>query len=216
MINLFITEDHELYLKGLTLLLSGQPGIMVCDTAGSGIETIEKLSLKLPDVLLLDINLPDTDAEDLLKKIRAQYPSLKIIYHTMLRGTRYLHKLMQQGIQGYILKSASSDELLEAITKVASGGEWFSKEIDITIGGEEAYKKTVIVPDSKIHAILSKREMEILKMICKEYSSADIAARLFLSVSTVDTHRKNITEKLGVNNTVGLVKFALKYGLIND
>ncbi|HRI19976.1 MAG TPA: response regulator transcription factor, partial [Panacibacter sp.] len=136
--------------------------------------------------------------------------------HTMLRGTRYIHRLMQHGIQGYILKSATSKELTNAIKTVAAGNNYFSKEIDVTDGTEDAYKKTITIPESKVHAILSKREMEILQMICKEFSSAEIAAKLFLSVSTVDTHRKNIIEKLGVNNTVGLVKFAIKYALINE
>lgn len=216
MISIFITEDHELYLKGLSLLLSESGEFFICGTSGSGRKTLEALEPLKPDVLLLDINLPDMDAEELLKNIRKNFPALPVIYHTMLRGTRYMHRLMQHGIQGYILKSATTEELITAIKTVAAGNTYFSKEIDVTDGTEDAYKKTVTVPESKIHAILSKREMEILQMICKEYSSAEIAAKFFLSVSTVDTHRKNIIEKLGVNNTVGLVKFAMKYGLINE
>ena len=166
--------------------------------------------------MLLDMQLPDISAEALLKDIREYYPNLPVIYHTMLRGTRYLHKLMQSGIQGYILKNADTQELLYAIKTVSTGGHYFSKEIDISDGTEDEYKKTVIVPGHKHHEILSKRETEVLQMICKEYSNAEIAAKLFLSVSTVDTHRKNIIEKVGANNTVGLVKFALKNGMIPD
>ncbi len=216
MINVFITEDHELYLKGLALLLADGQEFSICGTAGSGKETLEKLTNTNPNVLLLDINLPDIEAEELIKQIRQKFPALPIMYHTMLRGTRYMHRLMQYGIQGYILKSATIGELTGAIKTVAFGHNYFSKEIDITDGTEDAYKKTITIPESKIHAILSKREIEILQMICKEYSSSEIAAKLFLSISTVDTHRKNIIEKLGVNNTVGLVKFAVKHKLVND
>lgn len=216
MINVFITEDHELYLKGLALLLAGKQEFFICGTAGTGNETLEKLKNTNPNVLLLDINLPDMEAEDLLKQIRLRFPLLPVMYHTMLRGTRYMHRLMQYGIQGYILKSATTEELTDAIRTVAAGKNYFSKEIDVTDSTGDVYKKTITIPESKIHAILSKREMEILHMICREYSSSEIAAKLFLSVSTVDTHRKNIIEKLGVNNTVGLVKFALKHNLVND
>lgn len=216
MIRLFITEDHDIYLKGLTLLLQESNEIIVVNTASNGSDTISHLSQQEQDVLLLDIQLPDISAEVLLKDIRKRFPQLPVIYHTMLRGTRYLHKLMQSGIQGYILKNAGTPELLHAIKTVNNGGNYFSKEIDISDGTEDDYKKTLIVPGNKHHEILSKRETEILQMICKEYSNAEIAAKLFLSVSTVDTHRKNIIEKVGANNTVGLVKFALKNGMIPD
>lgn len=216
MIRLFITEDHELYLKGLSMIIGAEQGFVVCGRANAAQQTLEMLPSAKPDVLLLDINLPDMEPEPLLKNIRLQHPDLPVVYHTMLRGTRYVHRLMQYGVQGYILKNAGLQELITAIRTAAAGGTYYSKEIDITDGTEDAVKKTVFVPDSRIHAILSKREKEVLQLICKEYSNAEIAAKLFLSISTVDTHRKNIIEKLGVNNTVGLVKFAVKNGLIND
>jgi DNA-binding NarL/FixJ family response regulator len=131
-----------------------------------------------------------------------------------MRGTRYIHKLSKHNIQGYILKNAPMQELLDALEKVHAGGTYFSKEINID-SGQEDFRSTITIEDKRVDEILSRRELEVLKLICREYSNAEIAEKLFLSVSTVETHRKNLISKLGVNNTVGLVKFALKHKLID-
>jgi two-component system, NarL family, response regulator NreC len=213
MIKLYITDDQELYLEGLTLLLNKQPDVSVTGTSLSGTDLLEKLPTLDVDILLLDVHLGDINEEDLIKKIRALRPDLRLIYLTMMRGTRFIHKLSKHRIQGYVLKNASIEELKTAITTVAAGGEYFSKEINIA-DTEQDFRLTITLDDKKVDEILSKREIEILTLICKEFSNADIAARLFLSISTVETHRKNLIAKLGVNNTVGLVKFALKNKLI--
>lgn len=215
MCRLYLVDDHTIFLRGLTLLLNEEEGFTVVGTAENGAKLLNDLDRVEMDILVLDIQLPDTDAEALLHHIRRKKPDLPILYHTMMRGTRYLHKLMQHGVQGYLLKSAPVHELIAALKSIAGGETFFSPEINITLTGEEDYRNTVIVPDARVTEILSRREMEVLQMVCKEYSSSDIAAKLFLSVSTVDTHRKNIIQKLGVNNTVGLVKYALKHGLID-
>ena len=164
------------------------------------------------DILLLDVYLPDMPEEEIVQQIRSVYPDLRIVYLTLLRGTRYVHKLAKYNIQGYILKNASLDELLSAIRSVHEGGRYFSK--DIHIGDrDEDFRNTITIEDRQIDEILSRRELEVLRLICKEYSNAEIAEKLFLSVSTVETHRKNLIAKLGVNNTVGLVKFALRNNL---
>jgi two-component system, NarL family, response regulator NreC len=213
MIRVFITDDHEIYLEGLALLLSKQEGIEVTGTAMSGKELLGCLQKGLQaDILLLDVYLPDMSEEELVQQIRATYPDLRIIYLTLLRGTRYVHKLAKYNIQGYILKNASLDELTGAIRSVHDGGRYFSK--DIHIGDrDEDFRNTITIEDRQIDEILSRRELEVLRLICKEYSNAEIAEKLFLSVSTVETHRKNLIAKLGVNNTVGLVKFALRNNL---
>ena len=213
MIKLYITDDQELYLEGLTLLLNKQEGMTVTGTSLTGQGLLEKLPELDIDVLLLDVHLNDIGEEDLLIQIREQNPDLRIIYLTMMRGTRFIHKLAKHKIQGYVLKNASIDELNQAIRMVYEGGEYFSKEINIS-DSDQDFRLTITVDDKKVDEILSRREIEILTLICKEFSNADIAAKLFLSISTVETHRKNLIAKLGVNNTVGLVKFALKNKLI--
>ena len=214
MIRVFITDDHEIYLEGLSLLLSKQNGIEVIGTATTGKELLDQVQGLQADILLLDVYLPDLGEEEILQQIRAARPDLRIIYLTLLRGTRYIHKLSKYNIQGYVLKNASLDELMQALKAVNDGGTFFSK--DIHIGDrDEDFRNTITIEDKQIDEILSRRELEVLRLICKEYSNAEIAEKLFLSVSTVETHRKNLIAKLGVNNTVGLVKFALRHKLID-
>ncbi len=214
MIRVFITDDHEIYLEGLSLLLSKQNGIEVIGTATTGKQLLDQVHDLKADILLLDVYLPDLGEEELLQQIRAARPDLRIIYLTLLRGTRYIHKLSKYNIQGYVLKNASLDELMQALKAVHDGGTFFSK--DIHIGDrDEDFRNTITIEDKQIDEILSRRELEVLRLICKEYSNAEIAEKLFLSVSTVETHRKNLIAKLGVNNTVGLVKFALRNNLID-
>jgi DNA-binding NarL/FixJ family response regulator len=213
MLKVFITDDHELYLEGLVLLLNKQPGIQVVGSALTGKELLNKLPELQVDILLLDVHLPDTGEEELLKKIRTLHPELKILYLTIMRGTRYIHKLIRHDIHGYILKNTSIEELVKALHNVSEGKKYFSKEINI-IDTDQDFRNTVTIEDKKVDEILSKREIEVLTLICKEYSNSEIAEKLFLSVSTVETHRKNLIAKLGVNNTVGLVKFALRNNLI--
>jgi DNA-binding NarL/FixJ family response regulator len=214
MIRVFITDDHEMYLEGLALLLGKQADIEVTGTALSGKDLLSRVKDLQTDVLLLDVYLPDIGEEELLQNIRAVRQDLKIVYLTLLRGTRYIHKLTRHSIQGYVLKNATLDELVTALHTVHEGSSYFSK--DINIGDrDEDFRNTITIEDKQIDEILSRRELEVLKLICREYSNAEIADKLFLSVSTVETHRKNLIAKLGVNNTVGLVKFALRNKLID-
>jgi len=212
MTKIFITEDHEMYLEGLVLLLKKNPTLEIIGTAQTATALLEQLPNFEADILLMDVHLPDMEAEELLKKIRSIKPYQKIIYLTMMRGTRYIHKLIKHRVEGYLLKNAPIEELHEAIEKVSKGGTFYSKEIDIIT--ENDFRSTITIEDNKPDEILSKREIEILQLVCKEYSNSEIADKLFLSISTVETHRKNLIAKLGVSNTVGLVKFALKNNLI--
>jgi DNA-binding NarL/FixJ family response regulator len=214
MIRVFITDDHEIYLEGLALLLGKQEGIEVVGTSLSGKDLLSRLKDIETDVLLLDVYLPDIGEEELLQSIRAIRPDLKIIYLTLLRGTRYIHKLTRHNIQGYVLKNVLLDELVTALETVHNGSSYFSKDINIGDRNED-FRNTITIEDKQIDEILSRRELEVLKLICREFSNAEIAEKLFLSVSTVETHRKNLIAKLGVNNTVGLVKFALRNKLID-
>jgi len=209
---IFVTDDHEMYLEGLALLLGKQPDMEVKGTALTAEDLLAALPAQEIDILLLDVHLPDMEEEDLIVKIRELKPDLRIIYLTLMRGTRYVHKLLKYNIQGYVLKNAPASELYEALRKVHNGGTYFSEEINVL--PKDDFRDTLTVEDKKLDIILSKREVEVLKLVCMEFSNLEIANQLFLSISTVETHRKNLIAKLGVNNTVGLVKFALKNNLI--
>lgn len=208
-----IVEDHELYLEGLRLLLEKE-GLQILFTTPNGHGALGFLSNACPDVLICDIHLPDIGPEELLKKIRQMHPNLPVLYLTLMRGTRHLQKLLRQSIQGYVLKNAPIQTLLDALNTLAEGGTYFSKEVGQLTDSDE-FRNTITVPVDRVDTILTKREIEILQLICRELSNQQIAQELFLSVGTVDTHRKNIIQKLGVNNTVGLVRYAFKQGLID-
>lgn len=214
MTKVFVTDDHELYLEGLCLLLKKQDGVEVVGSSLTAKDLLAKLPTLSFDILLLDVHLPDMEEEELLRKIREIKPEQKVLYLTMMRGTRYIHRLVKYGVQGYLLKNAGIEELRTAIQTIRAGGTFYSKEINI-IDAAGDFRNTITIEDKQVNEILSKREIEILKLICKEYSNQEIAEKLFLSISTVETHRKNLIAKLGVNNTVGLVKFAIKNNLVD-
>lgn len=211
---ILITEDHEMYLEGLSLLLQKQDKYSIIGTYPNATTLLDALPNHEADILLLDVHLPDMEAEVLLKAIRQKQPTIKVLYLTLMRGTRNVHKLVRHQIEGYILKNANISELCEAIDSIHRGGTYFTPEIDIT-ETDKNFRHTVSVDDKRISDILTKREIEILKLVCQEYSNSDIAGKLFLSVGTIETHRKNIIAKLGVNNTVGLVKYALRNNLMD-
>lgn len=212
-IRLVLVDDHDLFLKGLEKLLRSVAGFNVVQTFSTGKNLLEDIPSLQADVLLLDVQLPDIAEEDLLVQIKQLRPDLPILYLTMMRGNRLYRKLEKHGIKGYIIKDAPLEDLCQAIKLVAKGETYFSDEIDL---GKEVVANTATTPKHRLSEILSPREWEVLKLICQEYSSAQIAQKLFVSTSTVDTHRKKLLVKLGVNNTVGLVKYAIKHGVLED
>ncbi len=217
MIKLLLADDHSLYIDGLELLLKNTNSFEVLAKANTGktaIEMAKSYGIKA-HILLLDLHLPDMNAIEIVTNIRSFNPSIKIIILTHQKGNRYLPKLIKLGISGYILKNIDATTFINAIKIIADNGEYFSKNItDITKDEDVYIKSSVIIFNETKDIVLSNREKEILVMVCNELSSAEIAKKLFLSTGTVDTHRKNIMQKLGVTNSVGLVKYALKNRLI--
>jgi two-component system, NarL family, response regulator NreC len=211
-IRVVLLDDHEIFLKGLEKLLGQQPILRLEASFSTGKMLIETLPQLQADVLLLDLQVPDITAEELLAQIKKIYPKVPVLYLTMMRGSRIMHRIEKLGASGYILKDASVAQLLTAIKCVAAGNTYFLEESP----PKDEERNTVTQPSLRVVELLSKREIEILNLVCQEYSSAEIGEKLFLSTGTVDTHRRNILVKLGVNNTVGLVKFAIQNGLLNE
>lgn len=217
MIKLLIADDHQLFIDGLTMLLKSEAGLEVAGQALNGNEVLQVLAQKIIDIVLLDINMPNTDIVGLVKTIRAKYPQTKIIILTMYHGTRFYAKLIKHGINGYLYKSEGKAIFLEAIEKAANGEIYISKELFTDINNpvqaaSPAFDLNLASPES----VLTKREIEILKLVAQEHSNQEIADKLFISINTVDTHRKHILLKLGVKNTVGLVKYCMQYNLLSN
>ena len=215
MITLILADDHSLYIEGLELLLAKGNDFKVITKCNSGAEAILTLKKKNCDILLLDLHLTDMTGVEVIEEVQKFKPDQKIIMLTHQKGSRYLSKLEKLGIKGYLLKNITKEELTKALLTVYAGGTYFCEGIQNITKEEDFYiKSSVILSNENPDTILTTREKEILVLVCNELSSSEIAEKLFISVGTVDTHRKNILQKLGIANTVGLVKFALKHGLI--
>jgi DNA-binding NarL/FixJ family response regulator len=215
MIKLLIADDHQLFIDGLRMLLESEPHIQVVGQALNGEEVLAVLGAQEADIVLLDINMPDTDPVHLVKTIRAKHRRTRIVILTMYHGTRYYSKLIRHGINGYLYKSEGKAVFLEAIEKAMRGETYISKELLTDVAAPKgtnspAFDLHLATPEN----VLTKREIEILKLVAQEYSNQEIGEKLFISTSTVDTHRKHILLKLGVRNTVGLVKYCLQNNLL--
>ncbi len=212
-IKIGIIDDHPLHIEGMKLIFKELQAIEISGSALNGLEGLKMLDENAIDILLLDIHLPDLKVNELIESIKKKHSIVKIIIFSHQKGSKYLNNLTTLGISGYVLKSEGLETLLEAIQKVNIGESYFSAGILETKAFEEKFIANSIVDSKHIASNLSKQEKIVLNLVCHEMSSTEIAKKLFISVSTVDTHRKNILVKTGTTNTVGLVKFALKNDL---
>ena len=214
LIRVIIADDHKIIRVGLRGLLEREKDIEVTGEAESAEEVVSILAIQPTDVVLMDIDLGDTDGIATTRKIKESYPLIHVLGLTMHEEPDYIIKMLEAGASGYLLKNAGREELLAAIHAVAKGDSYFSQKVSATLlqaitrqKEGEPKKPTMVTP-------LSDREIEVLRLIAQEYSNGEIAEKLFISIRTVDTHRRNLLEKLQVKNTVGLVKYAIEKGII--
>jgi DNA-binding NarL/FixJ family response regulator len=215
-IELLIVDDHKLFRQSLRLMLQQKlKGIKITEaTNGKALlEILEKRKFK-PDIILMDLEMPVMDGVDTIHYLlnRKKFKDLKIIVLTMHDDERFVLKLLEEGIQGYILKDADAEEMIKAIKSVIDGQYYVSQHTfdairrDIVTGSRF---KSKMSPPSEL---LTTREEEILLLICKEYTNKEMADALNLSVRTIDGHRNRVLKKTGMKNTAGLVKYALRTG----
>lgn len=209
-----MVEDHLLQLDGLKMLLSNFPEFTIEKTFNHPQEFLNSISTLNFDVLLADLHMPEITGLDLAEELKKQKHTAKTILLTMQRGTRFMQRAEKLGVEGYVLKSIPIAELKEIIVKIFNGETYYDPEIKKYSQEDDTQIKSTLTINEKPEDLLSEREKEILVLVCQEYASSQIAEKLFISTGTVDTHRKNILLKLGVTNTVGLVKYALKHKLL--
>ena len=202
---ILVADDHQLFLDGIVTLLKHEPGIEICGTAANGAVALEKLSKSEYDICLLDISMPMMDGFDLVKELRLRKIKTKIIILTSHNNRELFTSMVLNGISGYILKSASREELMEAIREVYEGRTYFTKEI------QAAGQHATSVPPAPM---FTPREIEIIRLLADENTNDMIAEKLFISYRTVETHRKNIMHKAKAKNIAGLMKFAHENKLI--
>jgi DNA-binding NarL/FixJ family response regulator len=206
MITVFIVEDHQLVIEGISSLLEKVPNINLIGSASCAQECIDFFKTKTADVILMDISLPDKSGIELCKEMKSTYPGIAIVALSTFAQGSYITKMIENGASGYLLKNADKHEILEAIETVAKGKTYFSFEAG------KIYKST-LEKQSNI-PILSKREKEILKLIADGFTNPEISKQLFISLDTVDTHRKNLYNKLEIKNTAQLIRKAIEQNYI--
>jgi DNA-binding NarL/FixJ family response regulator len=210
-IKLAIIDDHQVVINGLKAMLAHHSNVEIIYTATSGTELLQKLEFQQPDVILLDIQMPEINGIDLCKQITKQYPAIKVIAFSSFDNTHYVKQILRSGASGYMLKNTDQQTIILAIEKVMEGEEYIDEAIQKIL-----LRESITGQRRSIYEIpLTKREKEILKLIAEEHTNQEIADKLFVSLRTVETHRLNITQKLGIKNTAGLVKEAIKRGLID-
>jgi DNA-binding NarL/FixJ family response regulator len=215
-IKIAIADDHQLFREGLTFIIQQQAEFELIIDAQNGIDLLEKLQQvgQLPDVILMDIKMPQMDGMECTSKIKTLYPQIKIIILTMYDQEDFILHLLDLGVNGYLLKQSSAQEVKKAIIAVVEKDYYFDEVIcQVMLRGLK--KKKAFKPKMDENIQITSREKEILDLIFKEYTTNEIADKLFLSVRTVETHRKNILEKFGAKNTAGLVIKAINLGLLS-
>ncbi len=205
-INIMIADDHQVLLDGLVMMLDEAEHIEVLATAANGQEVLDQITSHNIDVLLMDIQMPVLDGYETAKIVTDKYPDVKILILSMHSERIYFERMYSAGISGYLLKSAGKQEIIEAIEKVYEGEQYFSADLTTALINKKTSHQTSITARE-----LTRREKEILGMIASGLTNAEIADQLFLSIDTVKTHRKNMMRKIDVNNTAGLVKYALEH-----
>lgn len=203
-IKIFITDDHYMVVEGIRSLLQYHENIEWLGHAMTASSCMAFLQNQQPDVMLLDINLPDKSGIDLCKEIKENYPAIHIIGLSSFNQISFIEKMMNNAASGYVLKNATQEELIEAIECVMQGKLFLSNEVASIIRKRE---------DSHV-PVITRREKEVLGLIADGLTNSAIAEKLFISTTTVDTHRKSLLAKFEVKNTATLIRLAIQFQFI--
>lgn len=212
-IKLALVDDHKLFREGIKMLLSSMPDIELMLEASNGREFLDQIAGQLPDVVLLDLDMPEMDGIATAKGIRSISQETGIIILTMYDDEEMIAYLMELGANGYLLKDSSQQELDKAIKSVHENGFYFNDFVSkALLTGVRTKRKAAPKIGSNIE--LTRRESEVLALICEELTTQEMADKLFLSPRTVEGHRQNLIEKFGVKNIAGLIIRAIKLGFV--
>jgi two-component system response regulator NreC len=208
---ILLVDDHQIIVDGLKSLLKNSDEILVAGEANNGREALRLLELINIDVMLMDIDMPVMNGIDALKEIRRRGKEVKVIILSMHQEAGMIKSLMNLGANGYLLKSSSQEEVIDAIQKVATGKSYFSAEVTYSLLNKD---QNMYRDSSPQIELLTDRESEIVQLIAEGFSNKEIGNKLFISHRTVDTHRTNIMKKLNVSNIAGLISYAIKNGIV--
>ena len=208
-IRVLLADDHTIVRQGLKLILSAQPDLEVIGEAANGREAIDLAQKLHPDIVVMDVAMPEVNGIEATRRMVQNEPRLKVLVLSMHKEAVYVREILRAGARGYILKDAIDTELLNAVRSVARGDGYVSPAVSGALLSD--YRKNVTDPLD----LLSNREREVLQLIAEGKTNKEIATRLNLSVYTIDSHRGKIMEKLNLHSTGELVRFAMKHGVVD-
>jgi two-component system NarL family response regulator len=212
-IRIMLVDDHPLIREAIGHLVASAPDFELVGEAANGNECLDRIAELKPDILILDIAMPDMNGEQVCRELRRRYPELKIIALSGYNDPQFVRAMTKAGAKAYVVKSASGRELIHALRAVASGKNYLSPEVTgavMTLWDDAAPSAGLSRPDG-----LGKREKEVLKHIAQGHRSALIATQMGITVATVEAHRRNILRKLQLHSAADLTRYALRHGLID-
>lgn len=204
-INILIADDHKLFIDGIKLIFSDHKSWNIIAEASNGQEVLDAFKKQNIDIAILDVNMPQPNGFELSKFIKENHPGCKILILSMYGDEQFMNEFIRIGVNGYVLKNAGKVELIDAMKSILNNQTYISQELRQVNSPDDSFVKSLS---------LTQREKEIITLLSKEKSSQEIADALFISIYTVNTHRKNILHKLGIKNTAGLIKFATDNNLL--
>lgn len=214
-IRIILTEDHQILRDGIKALIASE-NIEITGEASTGAELWKLLEINQPDIILMDISLPDTSGIELTRLISEKYPQVKVLILSMFTDESFINQAIKAGAKGYLHKNTTREEMLLAIDTVYSGSDFYSDNISKII--LKSYIEKAKRNEEEVlnpHEVLSKREIEILVMFAEGFINKEIADRLYISIRTVESHKNHIMQKLNLKTQVELVKYAIRHNLIN-
>lgn len=215
-IKLFLVDDHKMIREGLKTFLTDNPDFEIVAEAENGIDCLSQLENVSVDIVLTDLNMPEMDGLELTKALKEKHPDIKVIALTMMGESQHIKQMLAEGAMGYLLKDCSEEQLVNAIKNVNNGGTYYSPEVTNIILDNIRKIKPVSKSKVVLEMPLTDREKEVLHLILKEQSNKEIADSLFVSVRTVDAHKRNLLDKTGSKNVAGLVLYAIERQLFDD
>ena len=204
-IKILVVDDHPMVIEGMKAMLNQIRYVELCATASNAYEAMEKVKENQPDLVITDINMPEISGVELTSKLKKEFPNLKIIGMSTFNERSYIAQMIQNGADGFLVKSASKEEIETAISSVLDGKMHLSSDAGISTSEQKELKN---------QPTLTSREKEILTLISEGFTNPQIAEKLFISLYTVETHRKNLLSKFNTNNTASLIKIAATNGLL--
>jgi DNA-binding NarL/FixJ family response regulator len=219
-LRVYIADDHQLFIEGVKALLRDVEDIKIAGEAENGQALLKLMESEPAEVVLMDINMPVMGGLDTTREMRKRFPDSKVLALTMFDDTLHISEMIKAGASGYLLKNAGKEELVTAITRVSRGEKYVSNEVSVKLienmFSKENTSGAAAQPGATRKAELTRRELEIIRLIAQEHTNNEIAAILNNSPMTIITHRKNLLRKLGVKNTAGLIKYAINHGLLDE